>query len=219
MDLRFLRINLFYRLLMPFSDRMRSRRMARFSEMFALRDGTTILDLGGQPMIWKAVPAKLDITILNLPGIANVEHETHHTIRYVEGDACNVVGVGDKSFDVVFSNSVIEHVGDAGFRSAFAREARRIGKSYWVQTPSKYFPIEPHNGMPFWWFYPASLRRSIQDGWRKKLPEWTEMIDGTDVVSHEEMTALFPEADVMVEHFCGLPKSYIAASTAGVRAG
>lgn len=161
MDLRFIRINLFYRFLMPFSTRMQSKRMERFAKMIALKDGASVLDLGGQPTIWRSVAQKLDITILNLPGIADVRHESHHEIRYVEGDACNVVGVTDKNFDIVFSNSVIEHVGDARFRSAFAREVRRLGKSYWVHTPSRCFPIEPHNGMPFWWFYPAPLRRWI----------------------------------------------------------
>jgi len=57
----------------------------------------------------------------------------------------------DGEFDLVFSNSVIEHVGDFERMRQFVHEARRVAKSYWIQTPSKWFPIEPHCGMPFWW--------------------------------------------------------------------
>ncbi|MCX8996228.1 class I SAM-dependent methyltransferase [Rhizobiaceae bacterium BDR2-2] len=183
--------------------------MEQFCSIMNIDRSVTVLDLGGQPMIWEPVDPSLDITILNLPGIAQAAPHSHHTIRYVEGDACNVTGYEDQSFDIVFSNSVIEHVGDERFRAAFAREVQRLGKSYWVQTPCKYFPIEPHNGMPFWWFYPASLRRFIVERWRRKLPAWTEMIDGTDIVSRKELERLFPEARVIVERFMGLPKSYI----------
>lgn len=149
MDLRHLRINTFYFLLGPFSSRTRRRRMRKFTETLQIDQGTRVLDLGGQPAIWDTVEKPLDITILNLPGIAQTSHPTHHDIRFMEGDACNVVGMEEKSFDIVFSNSVIEHVGNADFRARFAKEVRRLGKSYWVQTPSRCFPIEPHNGMPF----------------------------------------------------------------------
>jgi 2-polyprenyl-3-methyl-5-hydroxy-6-metoxy-1,4-benzoquinol methylase len=190
--------------------------MERFCSIMKLDRRVTVLDLGGQPMIWEPVNPTLDITILNLPGIAQVAPRSHHDITYVEGDACNVIAYGDRSFDIVFSNSVIEHVGNERFRADFAREVQRLGKSYWVQTPCKYFPIEPHNGMPFWWFYPASLRRFIVERWRRKLPAWTEMIDGTDIVSRSELQRLFPNATVIVERFMGWPKSYIAYENKGV---
>lgn len=98
-------------------------------------------------MIWDHVTEPLAITILNLPGIARAEHRSRHALTYVSGDACCAPQYPDKSFDVVFSNSVIEHVGDDEKQAQFALEVRRIGKSYWVQTPSKYFPIEAHCGI------------------------------------------------------------------------
>ena len=115
--------------------------------------------------------------------------------------------------DFVFSNSVIEHVGGAARRAQFAREVRRIGRSYWVQTPSIWFPIEAHSGMPLWWCYPQGMRNWILRRWREKLPAWTEMIEGTTVVKRAELQKLFPDAEIKVERVFGIPKSYIAFKT------
>ncbi len=184
--------------------------MQSFSAKMGLKDGTSILDLGGQPMIWDSINLRLDLTILNLPGRAAFSHASHHKIRYVDGDACAVEGFSERSFDIVFSNSVIEHVGSAEKQAEFAREVRRLGHSYWVQTPSKWFPIEAHCGMPFWWFYPASVRDYFIERWRRKLPAWTEMVEGTTVLTRADLHRLFPEATIAVETSFGMPKSYVA---------
>jgi hypothetical protein len=172
----------------------------------------SIIDLGGTPAIWASVSPHLDLTILNLPGGIQ-RASSHHKIRYVEGDACQVQEFQERTFDSVFSNSVIEHVGPAHKQAAFAAEARRLGKSYWVQTPSKWFPVEAHCGMPFWWFYPAQLRRYFIQRWRKKLPAWTHMVEETTVLDKTTMQQLFPEATILTEKSLGIPKSYIAYFT------
>ena len=211
MGLRYLRFNAFTRLKRPFSDWARQRRMQQMLRTANIRQGMSILDLGGSPYIWSYpfIPG-LDITILNLPGIVEKAPSSQHRFRYLEGDACNVAGVSDQSFDFVFSNSVIEHVGGPDRRAAFAREIRRIGKSYWVQTPSVWFPIEAHTGMPLWWFYPPSMRNAVIDRWRPKLPAWTEMVEGTTVLKKTELANLFPDAKLLVERVGGIPKSYTA---------
>jgi len=49
------------------------------------------------------------------------------------------------SFDWVFSNAVIEHVGGLDRQELFASESRRVArKGYFVATPNRRFPIEPH---------------------------------------------------------------------------
>lgn len=207
---KYLRIRLFDIALRPVQFVMRKRRMSNFMSHMDVDKNATILDLGGQPTIWSSVNPKLNVTILNLPGIARRDDESHHNITYVEGDACNVTGYEDHSFDIVFSNSVIEHVGDDKKQVEFAQEVMRLGRSYWVQTPSKYFPIEAHCGMPFWWLYPESLRQYFISRWRRKLPAWTEMIEGTRVLGTNQLQALFPNATVTTERLLGIPKSYVA---------
>lgn len=198
----------------PFATMMRGRRMARFLAEMEIRGGERIIDLGGTIDFWLGVAQPLDITVLNLPGSTDpVVPLSHHTIRFVHGDACNAVEYGDMSFDIAFSNSVIEHVGDAGQRAAMAGEARRLAPRYWVQTPSIWFPMEAHTHMPFWWFYPPAVKRFFIRGWRQKLPAWCEMIETTTVLPRREMVALFPEARIWTERFAGFAKSYIAMRT------
>ncbi len=126
-----------------------------------------------------------------------------------KGDAC-ATQLEPNSFDLVFSNSVIEHVGDINKQTAFATEARRLAPRHWIQTPAKSFPIEAHTGMPFWWYYPKTTRTRIVKRWRAKLPDWTEMVEGTTFVEKRTLRSYFPESQLLVERFAGLPKSYVA---------
>lgn len=212
--LRYARFRLFRSLMAPFQRWTRARRMRLFLQLVRPESGASVLDLGGQPETWghEALPA-LDITVLNLPGVVEQPPTTRQRLRLIEGDGCRVE-MRDRSFAVVYSNSVIEHVGDAVKRAEFAREVSRLGGAYWVQTPSIWFPIEPHCGMPFWWFYPPSLRRAILTRWRRKLPAWTDMVEGATVVSKAELRRLFPDAQILTERVLGIPKSYIAVRAA-----
>ena len=170
----------------------------------------SVLDLGGTSSIWATLPIAMEITILNLPATEHLNVVSHHSFNYVEGDACHVIEYQERQFDIVFSNSVIEHVGAVERQADFAEEVRRLGKSYWVQTPSKWFPIEAHCGMPFWWFYPQKLRQYFIERWRKKLPGWTQMVEETRVLTKADLQRYFPEATICVETYFGIPKSYIA---------
>jgi hypothetical protein len=215
------RVALRYWLLPRFSAFTRRRRMEGLMRMLEIKPRTRVLDLGGSPSIWENVPVPLDITILNLPGgvpsfeLGSSDASTSiHTFHYVEGDACNVHQFPDRSFDLAFSNSVIEHVGPREKQEAFAREVVRLGKSYWVQTPSAWFPIEAHTGMPFYWLYPEQLRAWLLQRSQEKLPTWwTEYVAETRVLSRRQMAELFPNAKLHVEFFFGVPKSYVAYST------
>jgi hypothetical protein len=193
-----------------FSSRQRRARMARFISMMGLKGGERIIDLGGADVFWRDCPLPMDVTIVNLPGIAPPSlTETHHRITYVEGDACDLDFAADHAYDIAFSNSVIEHVGPPDKQEAFAREARRVAPRHWVQTPSIWFPIEAHNHMPFWWAYPESMKRHFIERWRRKLPAYTEMIEGTTVILRRDLQRMFPDAALWTERFMGIPKSYV----------
>ncbi|HET6417712.1 MAG TPA: class I SAM-dependent methyltransferase [Polyangiales bacterium] len=204
------RFQLFSQLIKPFSEKSRKRRMKIFAEVMALSPGTRILDLGGQPGAWRNVVVPLDLTILNLPGVAEASVELpQHRVRYVEGDACNVVQFDRGDFDILHSNSVIEHLGPEENQEAFASEVKRLSRRYWVQTSSEWFPIEPHCGMPFWWFYPEPARQWFIRRWSQQVPRWAEMIAGTRLVTKKRLQSLFPETSSYVEWSYGFPKSYV----------
>jgi Methyltransferase domain len=194
----------------PAAGWSRKRRMQQMARRMALDQGTKVLDLGGQPAIWRDAPGALCITVLNLPGTEMTPEPGAHEFSYVEGDACHVQDVRDNSYDMVFSNSVIEHVGGDEQQAAFAHEVRRLGRSYWVQTPAIWFPIEAHTGMPFWWFYPEPMRARILRHWHDTLPEWADSVSDTRVLTRQRLQALFPEAQIYVEAVLGVPKSYTA---------
>lgn len=198
----------------PFQDKMRRARMRQFFEMLNPAPGTRILDLGGTPHIWQtATDIPLEITIANLPGINAPGSKTFgpHTFHFIDADATNMATFDDNAFDIVFSNSVIEHVGDRDKISAFSQEVRRLAPNYWVQTPSIWFPIEAHTGVPFWFRLPQSIRQKMIERWRKKLPGWTRMVETTTVLKRQDLVSVLPDAAIITERLLGIPKSYIAA--------
>lgn len=209
MKLKYLRLHIFQILLRPISRYARARRMREFSDLMELCPAARVLDLGGRGDTWDTVACPLNITIFNLPGEIHRSEQTHHEMRYVEGDACDLDQFQQGEFDIVFSNSVIEHVGPDDRQKLFASEVHRVGKKFWIQTPSKWFPIEAHCGMPFWWFYPECLRRVFLRRWQKKLAPWTEMVENTRVLARRQFMRLFPQARIRTERLMGLPKSYV----------
>jgi SAM-dependent methyltransferase len=115
---------------------------------------------------------------------------------------------GDGEFDVVFSNSVIEHVPPDG-QQAFADEVRRVGRRYFIQTPNRYFPIEPHYQLPLFQFLPRRIRMALNRryslGWQPK-GEWEEIT----LLTARDLRRLFPDAEIHRERLLGLTKSLMA---------
>ncbi len=143
-------------LVSPLTRYFRTQRMNKFQKLFSITQETRILDIGGTVDIWSFVTAKPQITILNLyPPVYPVKEEN---VNWVIGDARDLP-FKDKEFDIAFSNSVIEHVGDISSQKDFAKEISRVGRHYYVQTPNKWFPVEPNFMAPLIHFLPKSLQK------------------------------------------------------------
>jgi 2-polyprenyl-3-methyl-5-hydroxy-6-metoxy-1,4-benzoquinol methylase len=128
-------------------------------------------------------------------------------VTVVQGDGTNLQ-FADAEFDVAFSNSVIEHVPPA-LQQSFADEISRVARRYFVQTPNRYFPIEPHYQFPLFQFLPRRIRRALNArftlGWQAK-GEWEEIT----LLSARSLRRLFPDAEIKRERVLGLTKSLIA---------
>ena len=121
----------------------------------------------------------------------------------------------DKQFDVVFSNSVIEHVGTYEDQTCMAREVQRVGKRYFIQTPNFYFPIEPHFLFPFFQFLPVAWKILLVERFnvRYRYKEIKEALSEARIIrmlTKKELRQLFPGATLYEERFLGFVKSFIA---------
>ena len=194
--------------------RWRARRMEAFVARLAPRPGATVLDVGGSVGIWELVEHRLEVTLFNTDEAHARDFRAPDRLdtryRIVTGDACDLSRYGAGSFDIVFSNAVIEHLGDEGRVNRFAAEVRRVGRGYWVQTPSWLFPVESHTRLPFYWLYPAPVRAAIArrfDARYAKNP-WSCPLCETRCFRLRELRALFPEAAVYTERVGGMTKSW-----------
>jgi hypothetical protein len=116
----------------------------------------------------------------------------------------------DRSIDII-ANSVLEHVGPLEEQRKAAAEIRRAGKSYFVQIPYLYFPIDPHFfTIPYFQLLPESWQR-----WICRRAAVGFVPKGGFLPVHyltaAQLSALFPEARIVRERFFFLTKSLYAA--------
>jgi Methyltransferase domain len=199
-----------YKLIRPL---FRRRRMAQFVATFRPDARHRILDVGGYADFWVGSGVSSDITLLNIhPVLGDGLPSNMHTML---GDG-TALTYADKSFSIVFSNSVIEHLGSFENQQRFARECIRVGHGLWIQTPCKSFPIEPHFLTPFIHFFPkAWQRRMLRNfsiwGWVTKPSDIQieAMLAEIRLLTLAEMERLFPDCEIKKEKILGLTKSFI----------
>ena len=196
---------------------LRRKRFALFQSLLERVHGEiSILDVGGTAEFWRMMEFADDrvrVTLLNQsPAVVD-----RPPFRSVAGDARDMGAFTDRQFDIVFSNSVIEHVGTFADQHRMASEVRRVGRRYFVQTPNKYFPIEPHFLVPGFQFLPLSIRASLlarRDlGWYARARNYEHALQEVSAVrllSEREFRELFPEGRLYKERFFGWTKSFVA---------
>ena len=167
---------------------------------------------------WKGSGLASDITLLNIHPIPTegIEPNMHAAL----GDGTKLE-YEDKVFDIIFSNSVIEHLSTLENQARFANECMRVGKDLWIQTPAKTFFIEPHLLTPFIHFLPRSWQRKLLRnfsvwGWlaRPSADQIDDMFQEIRLLTLAEMQSLFPGCEIWQEKFLGFTKSYIAVRKA-----
>jgi hypothetical protein len=201
--------------------RARARRVVELIEaIHAERGAVRIIDLGGEPAYWRRLferdfleGCKVHVTLVNPQAFAVDDP----TFTADVGDACALSQHADDSFDLVHTNSVIEHVGDWRRMEAFAAEVHRLAPRYYVQTPYYWFPYEPHYSSLFFHWLPeqtrarALLRR--RHGFSERCGDIGEaMMEVQDarLLDKQQFRFLFPDAEHIDEKAAGLTKSLIA---------
>ncbi|MGC4773168.1 methyltransferase domain-containing protein [Micromonospora sp. DT44] len=200
------------------SARQRRRRSEWLARTFPDIGDMHVVDLGGRLGTWhRATVRPARVTVVNLEQPPAAVPEWAHV---EQADACDLPPrVANGAYDLVFSNSVLEHVGGHERRLRFAAAARSLADRHWVQTPYRYFPIEPHWIAPGMQFLPIRMRTALARRWplgHKPTRSheaaihqvlWTELLD------RSQMRHYFPDSTMLVERVFALPKSLIAVRT------
>ncbi|MCF7818253.1 MAG: methyltransferase domain-containing protein [Kiritimatiellales bacterium] len=214
------------------SAKLRMKRMRFLDELILSGDrmDLSLVDMGGTRSFW-------EMNLKHLKGAArlrridiyNLEVESETTsrigsveIREMQGNVTQLDDVTDNQYDVAFSNSVVEHVGNLCQQYLFAQEIQRVAPYYVLQTPNRYFPLEPHFYVPFFPFIPLGIRtalhRRFRLGWYAPEPdELKARIDCDEIrlLTRKELALLFPKAGIRAERLGGLVKSFIIVGKAG----
>jgi SAM-dependent methyltransferase len=156
------------RLVDQVSLRSRERKLRLFLDELHPTAETSVLDVGADELAFgegdgcgtlnffeERYPWPERITALGLHDGSGFSAR-YPKIRYVQGDAC-ALPFADGEFDIVFSNAVIEHVGDRERQRQLVSEALRVGRRIFITTPNRRFPIEVHTRLPLMHWLPDRL--------------------------------------------------------------
>lgn len=194
--------------------RARRRRWRMFEQAFPALSEMRVLDLGGYVARWRDTPTRpLQVVALNLD---HEEPPPEKWAHVVVGDACAPpVSLQREKFDLVFSNSLIEHVGGHYRCQQFASAVHSLAPHHWIQTPYRYFPVEAHWLFPGFQFLPVAIRAKLAYRWplaseRSSRPTAVGDVLSVESLSTTEMRYYFPESNIYYERFLGLIKSVIA---------
>lgn len=204
-------IHFVYNLFRPHFQR---KRQQMFYRLMKPLDHERILDVGGDHWFWSApTQSRLQVTCLN----RYIPQEAYDTrqFSYIKGDG-RQLPYSDKEYDIVFSNSTIEHVGTFDDQRKFASEIRRTGKRYWVQTPNKWFFMEPHFITPFIHYLPKRFQEKLI----RRFTVWglvtkpskeqiTNFLSSIRLLTRKEMQRLFPDGSLYEERFLFFVKSFV----------
>jgi hypothetical protein len=182
----------------------------RFPDLAEMR----VLDLGGTVISWRVLGLRpLSVTVVNLD---DGEPPDEPWIDFIRGDACTG---GFGKYDLVFSNSLMEHLGGHARRQKFADVVQESAPAWWIQTPYRYFPIEPHWVFPGFQFLPFLARVFICQHWRTlhsmgrpDRAAAAELVASVELISASEMRMYFPASEIWFERIAGVPKSIVAVS-------
>ncbi len=208
-----------YQLYQIIQPGFRQRRIAWFIQLFQPDENTRILDVGGFHTDWEGVvPIASRVTLLNLYHVPTASLPARFTLEV--GDARQLAHANG-SFDIAYSNSVIEHLRTFADQKRFAAEIRRVGREIFVQTPNRWFFIESHFLTVFVHYLPwclaqkiiryCSIRALFRAGDNVDLKQLAAELR---LLDYREMQKLFPDCEIHREKWLGFTKSLIAVRRA-----
>jgi ubiquinone/menaquinone biosynthesis C-methylase UbiE len=196
-------------LIAPLHRKYRMQKCDFFFETLQPQRGDSMLDVGGGAGITGEFSALYryfgEVHVVNLCA-QSLDGEQFGNVRFVIADGCSLP-FRDRSFDWVFSNAVIEHVGGPERQKQFAGEIQRVARrGYFVATPNKHFPVDPHTLLPFYQFLSPQMQKKVC----RFSPGYFRQYEPLDLLSSRDLRNLFPGSDVRKMGMAALPNNLVA---------
>ena len=201
-----------------FESHLRRRRFLLLENLLRpLPRPIRILDVGGTVSFWRTMDhgrlGEIHVTLLN----RFAQDDLPPRFRSEVGDARCLDAYRPEDYDVVFSNSVLGHVGTFEDQKRMSNEIKRIARRYFVQTPNRYFVVDWRTLVPFFHFLPIRLRAwcvcHVPIAPFGRLSSYSSAVEWASLVrdlTRREVRILFPDAKLVRERLLGITKSFIA---------
>ena len=211
----------FRRVLKNLSHRSRTKKFDLLSRVFRPRPEDRVLDVGASGEVFLQYsledvypfPARIVAGGYSTGEILAARRH-YPQPQYVLFDGC-ALPFPDQSFDLVFSNAVIEHILGAGRQERFAREIMRVGKSWFVTTPNYWYPFETHHHLPFFQFLPRPVQMQYNRWLGTHIPKGT--VQELGLLSARQLHRLFPTSQIAKVRVTFWPETIVAYHMPGER--
>jgi hypothetical protein len=197
-----------------FSSWARQRRWAELGRRFPDLAEMSVLDLGGTASYWQSAPEQpASLTLLNLFEQVPPWEGSTALVGDVSEPPAELTG---RKFDLVLSNSVIGHIGGHEMRCRFAEVVHGLGSHYWVQTPNRYFPVDPIFLFPGFPLLPFRAKVAVSQHWplghrqAQSQSEAAGHVLGVEFLTELELRHYFPHGEIWRERLLGMTKSLVA---------
>lgn len=176
----------------------RERKWKIFAKQFPFNNKTKVLDVGFNNIEYseidnyleKVYPYPEKITALGIEA-TEIFKTKYPKVNAVIYDG-NYFPFQDQAFDIVWSNAVLEHVGNRDKQILFLKEIKRVGKRAFITTPNKYFPVEIHTRTVLLHFLPQKIFYKYLRFIGKKWATGSYM----NLLSNNTILALLKEAGI-----------------------
>lgn len=181
----------------------RKRMFDFFMNEFKPDSVTKILDVGVTPdeslpesnyfEKWYPFPSNIVATgIEDVTGLASI----FEGVMFVKTENLDLP-FACRSFDIVFCSAVLEHVGCERNQRKFVSELLRVGKSFFILTPNRFFPVEFHTFLPLVHWLPQEAHQSLLQKMGKGFWAQTKNLN---LLSTRTLAELFPDdAEVRIK--------------------
>lgn len=143
---------------------MNKSRKAKLEQFYSRYSGGKVLDVGVSGNNWSDLENVFlktftghpdDYTALGIEDLSNLaaQYPDRQFVRYDGGR----FPFRDGEFEWVYSNAVIEHVGDRNRQVAFVNEMLRVSRHVFFTTPNRWFPVESHTNVLFLHYFPDTF--------------------------------------------------------------